>query len=492
MSQLRTRLFFASILCLFGLAQTVHAQQSAAEKLKNKIAELQSDTQMRKKAKAALSSAADKDAITRFEKRIADNEKAIKEMGEIAGKATAIELDAADFELAQTKTNDAELKKELGVKIRSLKGELDQLVAGVSGAAGEAPTPAEPPKAPSLTSVILDGDRDISGKAAPGARVEVEIIRNNGSKDSASTDANTDGSYDVRLASRKEVSGGDVIRARQTDTKSGLPSLYSKPVKVPLGGGLMGLLVGGSVFSQQQSEFSQADPFFGFTAGHISKRHMGGNFNLRFQGIFTASPRKAEAPETAAPANIQEFMASRRSFDFDMHGWHEFHANAVGVGPYFAIGGSTVLSKNELNGEAVAVDGKPLNTSNVTTDNDIKQFREAGLMLNLYHGQANERRLVVQSVLAYGYYEALKGLVPPHHTQNRFIGRLRIFPTGLNLIFGKQVDLVPMFGIELNAGRGPDQIKFFTGVAVKLKSIRDAGDLLPNGSQTDEAGTKKP
>jgi hypothetical protein len=492
MRHLRTGAFLAVVLCLFWFAQTVHAQQSAAEKLKSKITELQRDTEIRMKSKAALSSAADKDAIARFEKRIAENEKAIKELGEIAGKVAALELEAADFELAHTRTHDTALKKELAAKIRSLKGELEQLVAGVSGGAGGSAAPAEPPKAPTVNRNISDGDREITGKAVPGATVEMEITRSEGGKQTESTVANTDGSYSVPLASGEEVSGGDAIRARQTDAASRLQSLYSKPVKIPPGGGLMGLLVGGSVFSQQQTEFSQADPFFGFITGYTTKRRFHGNFNLRFQGIFTAAPRAAEAPETTTPTNIRAFLASRKSFDFDMHGWHEFTANAVGVGPYFAIGGSTVLTKNELNGEAVKVNNEALDTTNVKTDNDIKRFHEAGLMLNLYHGQATERRLVVQSMLAYGYYESLKGLVPGHRTQNRFVGRLRIFPTGLRLAFGKQVDLAPMFGIDLNAGRGPDQIKFFTGVAVKLKSIREADELLSNGSQTEKDKEKTP
>lgn len=136
MRQLRTGAFLAAVLCLLGFMETAHAQQSAADTLKSKIAELQRDTEMRKKAKAGLSSVTDKDAIARFEKRIAENEKAVKELGEIAGKFTALEQSASDFELAQTRTIDAALKKELDAKIKSLKDEVDQLVKGAG--AGEA------------------------------------------------------------------------------------------------------------------------------------------------------------------------------------------------------------------------------------------------------------------------------------------------------------------------------------------------------------------
>jgi hypothetical protein len=48
---------------------------------------------------------------------------------------------------------------------------------------------------------------------------------------------------------------------------------------------------------------------------------------------------------------------------------------------------------------------------------------------------------------------------------------LRVFPSGLGVSFGQQVKAAPMFGVDLNAGRGEDHLKFFTGFAVAIRGF---------------------
>jgi hypothetical protein len=83
-------------------------------------------------------------------------------------------------------------------------------------------------------------------------------------------------------------------------------------------------------------------------------------------------------------------------------------------------------------------------------------------------------------MLGYGHYEALKGLAPclmsdpkcvKHDTQDRFIGRIRIVPDGLNQDYGKQRAFAPFFGVEVNGGYGPDQIKFYIGSIIRIKGL---------------------
>jgi hypothetical protein len=225
-----------------------------------------------------------------------------------------------------------------------------------------------------------------------------------------------------------------------------------------------------------------------------------GRAHLRFQGIFQADGRTAVAntsdTTTTDTATTKEntcaskgtdndkepcFIASRKTFDMEMHGWWDFWANnGFRIGPYAAIGASTVLSSNELQGETVTTgDGNGTgDTAKVSTsaksDNDIKKYYEFGVMANT---DLLNHSLFIQSILAYGKYEALQGLYERKpgcwtcDTSNRFIGKLRVFPSGLGVSFGQQVKAAPMFGVDLNAGRGEDHIKFFTGFAVAIKGF---------------------
>jgi hypothetical protein len=69
-----------------------------------------------------------------------------------------------------------------------------------------------------------------------------------------------------------------------------------------------------------------------------------------------------------------------------------------------------------------------------------------------------------------GFNPNKKGFL--NNSRNRFVGKLRIFPQFLDSNPDGDADSSPMFGVEINAGRGPDQIKFFTGVATAFKLFK--------------------
>jgi hypothetical protein len=219
-----------------------------------------------------------------------------------------------------------------------------------------------------------------------------------------------------------------------------------------------------------------------------------GRLHVRFQGIFTATPRTASPNATATPTptptgtpldvtDFKPFIASRKSFETEVHAWFDMPLSKdFFIGPYGAWGASTVLDRNELAGEKIAVE--PTNStgtgnanpstpavdgSQVKTDNDIKQYRELGLHAS---SLLFNRKVFLETILARGWYEALGGLYAGKDTRRRFIGKLRIFPSGLSTTFGEQVKLAPMFGVDLNAGRGPDQLRFFTGFAIRIRGLQ--------------------
>jgi hypothetical protein len=381
-----------------------------------------------------------------------------------------------------------------------------------------------------------------------------------------------------------ELNAGDLVGVAEMDDEA-VAARDEIAVESPLDdvkGGPVGLLVGGVVMSQQAQEFQQADPFFGFTVGYMSKmrnaykrskkkecgqsgqrfirtnveglfatdggfgvkcvdgkwtqtnsritreradaafvRNTGFNgfrWNLRFQGIFQSDPRTATTTDTTTTdgsgaggggsTTTNEpftFIASRKTFDLNTQLWVDFWANsAFSIGPYVSVGASSVLDKNELQGEAVtdgegnsAGEGGDANTNAVATqsvsDNDLKKYFEGGVLMNIMLN----RDLFAQSILAYRHDEALAGLHSPRsgcfscNTQNRFAGKLRVFPFGLNRGFGRQIKMAPMFGVEVNAGRGPDHLKFFSGFAMRIKGINvgdAAGSLAP--AEEKPAGEK--
>jgi hypothetical protein len=177
-------------------------------------------------------------------------------------------------------------------------------------------------------------------------------------------------------------------------------------------------------------------------------------WNLRFQGIFQSSGRMAEATETTATTGTGSggttaangmrdpfrFIASRKTFDSDIHAWIDFKPlNCFPSGHMPPSDSPPPSIKNELEGEPVTMPnsammgmgtGGAANAPvivNSRSDNDIKGFYEGGMLMNI---KLLNKSLFVQSILAYGNYEALKDLDRDNNTRHRFIGKLRVFPTG--------------------------------------------------------------
>lgn len=193
--------------------------------------------------------------------------------------------------------------------------------------------------------------------------------------------------------------------------------------------------------------------------------HNRGQFQFRFFGVFQSAPRAVQPDNKAtvpSPVDFKPFISSRKSFDAGVRLWYEapkFSRHHT-IGAYGLWGASTALSKTELEGETAPVQTRDegnkndngqapctvtAGSDNATSgdcaakfDNDIKQFKEVGLWqkVDLFN-----KKLLLENSLGYGHYEALKGLAPcaapdvkcvKHNTQNRFIGRLRVTPDGLN------------------------------------------------------------
>jgi hypothetical protein len=454
--------------------------------------------------------------------------------------------------------------------------------AGASGGGGTARSTTLSATTERWTNVPESGsDVRVGYTGDPGKSYQFYVKKRSGGAPQNIDSTMTPGISGVVSAVFPELSAGDMVGIVQMD--GGNPVDGSRDeiaVESALDetkGGPFGLLLGGVVMSQQAQEFQQADPFFGFTAGYVSKmrnayklskkgtcgnetaryietnvrglfatedglvvrcannrwavssdrkiteenanarfaRNGGFNgwrWNLRFQGLFQSDPRKATATDTTETGDDDDggngttdnpftFIASRKTFNIETQLWLDFWANsAFSIGPYAAIGASTVLDKNELQGEAVT-DGEEGtegdNTSTVATqsqsDNDIKKYYEGGVLMNINLN----RDLFLQSILAYRHDEALAGLYngPPSckfcDTQHRFSGKLRIFPAGLSRGFGRQIRMTPMFGVEVNAGRGPDHIKFFSGFAMRIKgiNINDAGAKLADTTPSTTDGS---
>jgi hypothetical protein len=212
------------------------------------------------------------------------------------------------------------------------------------------------------------------------------------------------------------------------------------------------------------------------------------HLNLRFQGIFESDGRTASAPVAGATGMEPKktFIASLKTFDLDMHAWYEwrfFKSPVFHWGPYAAIGGSFALNKNEVNGEGVTAEGGtgqtdtgqsvPLDTRQVVISSGGKLYYEGGLSMNLYSPDEKDSNLYVQSFIGLGHYQAFADLRPSANTKFRGIGKLRVFPFGLNRDFFARGVISPMFGVDLNAGKGPDQVKFFIGTVLNITKFID-------------------
>lgn len=185
------------------------------------------------------------------------------------------------------------------------------------------------------------------------------------------------------------------------------------------------------------------------------------------------------------------FLASRKTFDTSFQMWWEFPIPGSGglwtLGPFASVGTSSVLDKNELKNDETTVsvtnpmtggDAK-LDTTQAKTDNDLKRYFEYGAILSVY---LKNRGLFLQSTFTRGNWESFDGLYPAtdatattpatpgYNTKNRFHGFLKVFPMGLKRGFDK-TPLTPVFGVDLNASRGPDSLRFFSGFVIKLSGI---------------------
>jgi hypothetical protein len=341
----------------------------------------------------------------------------------------------------------------------------------------------------------------------------------------------------------------------------------------PTDGGIFGVLVGGAVFSQQNQNYGQSSPFFGFNTGYYSKVHgvktiigkvdtthetksltttsndtltdstgivwrrdlsdisilkyknddnaetitvakekygkddngfqklkvssplKSFRFNLRFQGIFEADGRTATGKEDATPAtpttpasnpNPFQFVASQQTFTTQAEAWMEFRPmRQFSFGPYFSVGASALVDKSNAEGGTKFVRDNGKSSTITKLDTDLKKFYEVGTMVNL---RFDAQKFFLQSIFAYGNYEQYKDLdlnplkptdagynplFKANDTRKRFVAKLRVFPEGL---FGNK-PITPMFGVDLNAGNGPDHLRFFTGFAIRLKGI-DVADAV--------------
>jgi hypothetical protein len=209
------------------------------------------------------------------------------------------------------------------------------------------------------------------------------------------------------------------------------------------------------------------DPFTSWKTFRVS---------FRFQGLFSAEGRTATATPEDTSKDPFQFISSEQSFSPEFTIWLENRPlNIFSFGPYFTYGATTLVNKDTGGTEPVTdpTTNTPT-TATKTFDFDAKRYYDYGLIMHL---KFSPEKYFLQAFLGRGNYEALKNSheispgVFDKTTQNRFIGKLRIFPEGLAVNFGKQIEATPMFGVDINAGRGPDYFRFFTGFAVRLKNF---------------------
>jgi hypothetical protein len=356
--------------------------------------------------------------------------------------------------------------------------------------------------APIIDKFIRWSSSDISGKPVSHMRIEGRAAA--GDTVLIFFDDNSDETKPDRTVTASKsgiylsLSDGTAERVRARVKVGNDLSEFSEFVELtdPTKAFLVGLAPFGIALSQQSEQFSQSDPFGGFIVGNVVpigpyKPDFGrtrSSFNLRFQVLMQPEARTAMAMETEGDSSTPDitFLSSRKSLDVEGHLWWEIAANSVfSFGPYGAIGGATVLNKNEVVGEDVSVGQgearKQLDTTRLITTNDMKKYYEYGMLMDFYGGRTGDADLYIQAILAKGWYEALANQVTTNHdTRQRFIGKLRVFPFGLNRNFLARGTVTPMFGVDLNAGRGQDHLRIFVGMVLNVAQfINKAKEALP-------------
>lgn len=434
----------------------------------------------------------------------------------------------------RTKLNALQQLKQVPIPLTAAEistaiGNLENNQASASPAATPASSPAaiklaEPQNAAEEKSNarIFEGDPEVHITGTK-PNTEIKILRN-GAELPGSITSNHKGEAIWNAPSNQPLNAGERVSFKQKEgtgfsaESNYFPVAPSEQKQDTRLGSAVGYLMGGIVLSQQAQEFKQSDPFLGFVGGYrfggfakkdkdgkgTGEYHNWGQIQLRFQGIFQSAPRAvsgttsttATTTTTPSPVDFAPFIASRKTFDTDLRLWYEFpkFSQNFTAGWYGLWGASTIMSKTELsgdNGQVMTTGTNPQNVScvftiasqppvssgnisnntcNLRIDNDLKQYKETGLIMDV---SLFNKQLYLKSMLGYGHYEALKGLAPmsKQNTQDRFVGRLHIFPSGLNRDFGGQRTFAPMFGVEINAGYGPDQIKFFIGSIIRIKGL---------------------
>jgi hypothetical protein len=442
--------------------------------------------------------------------------------------------------------------------------------------------------AASFAEVPQAGGTQIKGTGGTaGGDYQINVNSDN----KGSTKADKDGTFTKTVA---ELPPGSKVTIVPLANGKEKPELAVSEEAVsyhdPTKGGIFGVLVGGAVFSQQNQNYGQSSPFFGFNTGYYSKaygtkRYVGtttganpksiyltlttsrdyltdtegrvwkrdyaangltfknglkvltlnnneaafkngvpiiqngamklkkGSFfkefrlNFRFQGIFesdgrtatgkadetapsaspTPTPTTPATPAAATPNNPFQFIASQQTFTTQAEAWMEFRPlRQFSFGPYVSIGASALVDKTNATAGTKFVNDNGKSSTIMKQDTDLKKFIDVGAIVNL---RFPDQKFFLQAIFARGYYEQYKDLdlnplkpgdagfdklFKPDDTTKRFIGKLRIFPEGLNTTFGRQIAITPMFGVDLNAGNGPDHLRFFTGFAIRLKGINVA------------------
>ncbi len=459
-------------------------------------------------------------------------------------------------------------------------------IAAIPAAGVVPPAPPPPAKAEFLETPQL-GSTKVKAKGVAGKEYQVSV---NG-EDAGNAIGEADGSFIKKvpeLQAGSKVTIKPVADGKPVDGKAVSEEAvgYDDPTK----GGIFGVLVGGAVFSQQNQNYGQSSPFFGFNTGYYSKvkgakrftgtsntgktlrltlttsrdfltdddgkvwtrdftkpteltYKNGTNFvvicdgisacdrnvgkterngdmklksdkwyknyrvNFRFQGIFESDGRTATGKEDAVAATPSasptptpaatpkkpdtfQFVASQQTFSTQAEAWLELRPmRQFSFGPYVSIGASALVDKTNAEAGTKFVSDNGKSSTIIKQDTDLKKFYEYGAMVNL---RFPDQKFFLQAIAARGYYEQYKDLdtnpfktLDPtnplyntpfkvNDTTKRFVVKLRVFPEGLNATFGRQINITPMFGIDLNAGTGPDNLRFFTGFAIRLKGINVA------------------
>jgi hypothetical protein len=500
------------------------------------------------------------------------------------------EIDAADVS-AETK---AAKKKATAAFIKNSRAKIvdisddsttdDSTAAGTKKPVEKAEDKGIDSGAASFAEVPQAGGTRIKGTGGTaGGDYQININGDN----KGSTKADKDGTFSKTVAELPPGSKVTIVPLAGGKEKPELAvSEEAVSFRDPTKGGIFGVLVGGAVFSQQNQNYGQSSPFFGFNTGYGSrvfgaKKYIGtikdakgnatdkkiqliltssddvltdtdgklwtrdfsqntklvfnngdksleisagnntnstkksktgddnktiklnkGSFfssariNFRFQGIFESDGRTATGKEDAVAAtpttpasnpNPFQFIASQQTFTSQAEIWAEFRPlRQFSIGPYFSIGASALVDKSNADTGTKFVSDTGKSSTIKKLDTDLKKFYEAGAIVNL---RFPDQKFFLQTIMAYGNYEQYKDLdLNPYKptdtnynprfnendTRKRFVGKLRIFPEGLNTTFGNQISITPMFGVDLNAGNGPDHLRFFTGFAIRLRGVNTA------------------